>query len=114
MYEYSVTENDDNVVPGFNFQLKNYPNPFNPSGAGRGPSTTIRYQLADISNVSLTIYNIRGQLIKTLVNDIKPAGEHSVIWNGVDNDNLPVSSGVYLYQIRANDKVITKKMLLLQ
>ena len=83
--------------------LSNHPNPFN-------PSTTISYQLSKVSDVSLSIYNIKGQLIKTLLSDVKPAGEHSILWNGIDNDDSPVPSGVYLYQIKANNQTITKKM----
>ena len=75
-----------------NYELNNYPNPFN-------PTTTINYSLKENSKVSLKIYNIKGQKVKTLVNEVFPAGQHSVIWNGKDDLGEPVSSGIYFYKM---------------
>jgi hypothetical protein len=76
--------------------LQNYPNPFN-------PSTIISYYLANASHVTLTIYNMLGQKIRTLQNEFQSSGEYSVSWNGMDNSNKPVSSGVYFYKLLIND-----------
>jgi hypothetical protein len=85
----------------------NYPNPFN-------PSTTMRYALPERAEVKLTIYNVLGQEIRTLVNEVQPAGIHSVRWNGRDNRNNPVSSGIYIYRLQAGEQVQSKKLILLE
>jgi hypothetical protein len=87
--------------------LTNYPNPFN-------PQTTISFSIPEESNIELSVYNIKGQLVKNLVNDINPAGEHSVTWNGTDDNNKPVSSGVYFYKLNVNGitKAVKKCLLL--
>ncbi len=74
--------------------LPNSPNPFN-------PSTTIRYQLPQVSRVNLNVYNTTGQLVKTLVDAVMSAGEKSVAWNGKSNNGVNVASGVYFYQLQA-------------
>lgn len=99
--------NDDVVPFSINVLNDNYPNPFN-------PTTTISYNLAENSNVELSIYNLKGQKVKTLVNDILTAGENSVIWNGTDENNQPVSSGIYFYKIKTGDFTETKKMILMK
>ncbi len=85
----------------------NYPNPFN-------PQTTISFSLHENSFVKLEIYNIRGQLVKTLIADNYEVGVHSAIWNGNDNSNNPVSSGIYLYKLETGNYQATKKMILLK
>jgi len=86
----------------------NYPNPFN-------PETAIYFSVEQTSLlVNLEIYNLKGQKIKTLVNEILPAGSHSVIWNGTDKNEKPVSSGVYLYKMKTGNFVSTKKMILMK
>ncbi len=91
-----------------NFQLsQNYPNPFN-------PSTTIKYQLPVKEKVTLIIYSILGEKISTLVDDIKPAGYYNINWNGRNNKNEKVASGVYIYRLKAGNFVDTKKMMILK
>ncbi len=85
----------------------NYPNPFN-------PVTTISYSIVETGNVDLDIYNLRGQLVKTLVNDIKEAGEYTASWNGTDNKGKSVSSGVYFYKMKSGNYTATKKMILMK
>ncbi len=80
------------------FNLNNYPNPFN-------PSTTISFDItAENSKVSLTIYNLKGQKIKTLFNNELEKGNHSIIWNGNNDLGIPVSSGIYYYKLEVNGK----------
>ena len=102
------TANDDNTAPALTTRLEgNYPNPFN-------PSTTIRYSLQEASPVSIEIYNLRGQLVHTLVDEFKETGNHSVIWNGLDQNNRSVPSGVFLYRMKAGKYSSTKKMIMLK
>jgi hypothetical protein len=86
---------------------QNYPNPFN-------PATVINYQLSVSGNVQLTIYNLLGQKMKTLVDSFQNAGEHSVVWDATDNNDSPVSTGVYFYIIETNNRSLQKKMLLIR
>lgn len=86
---------------------QNYPNPFN-------PETTIQYQLPIESKVSLTIHNLMGQEIVSLVQGIRSAGYHSVTWNGRDARGGKAPSGVYLYNFSAGDFRMTKKMILIE
>ncbi|MHB8852947.1 MAG: T9SS type A sorting domain-containing protein [Ignavibacteriaceae bacterium] len=81
---------------------QNYPNPFN-------PSTVISYQLAAFSHATLKVYDVLGNEVATLVNEEKPAGNYEVTWNA---DNFP--SGVYFYQLKADNFTATKKLLLLK
>ncbi len=103
----NVQDTADENLPK-NFALfQNYPNPFN-------PETEIRYQLPKKSDVRLTIFNLQGQKIRTLINGYQPAGTHSVKWNGQDQSGNAVVSGVYLYQMRVGNFMETRKMLLLR
>jgi uncharacterized protein (TIGR02145 family) len=86
---------------------QNFPNPFN-------PSTVISYQLPVSSKVKLSIYNVLGQKIKTLVNTFQNAGEHSLVWDATGNDNNPVSSGVYFYCLQTDKMSFQKKMVLVR
>ncbi|MCK4311236.1 MAG: S8 family serine peptidase, partial [Candidatus Cloacimonetes bacterium] len=103
------------------FVLRNYPNPFNPAvaGAGRSPATTISFSVTQTSSfVTLEIYNIKGQKVKTLRisnTEHRTSNYESVTWNGTDENNRPVSTGIYLYQLKIDGKpVATKKMLLMK
>ncbi len=97
------------LVPLTNFNLSNYPNPFN-------PTTTISFTVTQTSSfVNLTIYNIKGRKIKHLIKDQLSAGQHSVVWDGKDDYGKKVSSGVYLYKLTVNDKTkLVKKCILLK
>ncbi len=89
------------------FLYQNYPNPFN-------PSPTIKYSLKENSKVSLNIYNIKGQMVKQLINNQLSAGQHIAIWNRKDDNNKPVSSEIYFYKLKTGDYEKTKKMILLK
>lgn len=86
---------------------QNYPNPFN-------PSTTIKYSVPSATYVTIKVYNMLGQEVKTLVNKDVAPGRFSVTWNGDNNYGSKVSSGTYIYQIVAGDFVQAKKMILLK
>ncbi|MCB0305753.1 MAG: T9SS type A sorting domain-containing protein, partial [Calditrichaeota bacterium] len=86
---------------------QNYPNPFN-------PSTTIRFSLAEAGTVSLKIYNVRGQLVKTLLSSSLEAGSHQVNWNGLNQQGSQVASGVYFYHLQAGSFQQIKKMILMK
>ena len=104
-YEYLSTVSEG--IP-LEFALhENYPNPFN-------PTTTLRFDLPDISDVTLTIYNMLGQRVKTFNMNDTPAGYHSIKWNATNDYGDPVGAGVYLYQLRTNQYVKTRKMVLLK
>jgi len=86
---------------------QNYPNPFN-------PSTTIQYDVPQISDVSLVIYNTLGQRIRTLVNKSQNVGVYQVVWDGLNETGERVSSGVYVYRFEAGSFAEIKKMVLLK
>jgi hypothetical protein len=88
-------------------QASNYPNPCN-------PETTISYSLPQAGNTSVSIYNIKGQLVRQLVNEKQTVGKHEVHWNGKDDQNQAVASGVYLYLISNGNEQLTNKMMLLK
>ncbi len=105
---YGVETDEDNLVPIVTLLYNNYPNPFN-------PSTTISFStVEDSKNTTLEIYNFRGQKVKTLVNDILEPGEYSVVWNGRNDNNRAVSSGIYYYKMKAGNYSSIKKMTLLK
>ncbi len=101
--------NDSPVELPVAFALgQNYPNPFN-------PSTTIEYRLEQAADINLTIYNIMGQKVRTLVQGTQRAGAHAVQWSGRNDFGRVVSSGTYFYVLRSADNVtLTRKLMLLK
>jgi exo-beta-1,3-glucanase (GH17 family) len=98
----------ENSLPTDFFFTNNYPNPFN-------SSTMIGYQLKKSAEIDISIYDIEGQNIVTLINQNQQAGIHHVVWNSCDRNRLPVSSGVYICKLMVNKTVIdSKKMMLLK
>ena len=86
---------------------QNFPNPFN-------PDTTIKYDLAESADVTLQIYNVLGQVVRTLVaSEAQSAGRYQIRWNGMDERGVPVSSGIYFYQIAADGKFSDVRKLML-
>ena len=104
-----VTSIDDEIIALNDYKLFNYPNPFN-------PSTTISFLTKNqTENAQIEIFNIKGQKIKTLTNENYDKGNHSVTWNGVDESNNPVSSGIYYYKLQVNGRTeAIRKCLLLK
>jgi len=90
------------------FELfQNYPNPFN-------PTTTIKFQVPEASDVSIVIYDMLGQEVKSLFAGSVQAGNFSVEWNGTNNQGQKMSSGSYIYRMEAGEFVNTKEMILLK
>lgn len=103
-----TVENESNdITPTSISLLQNYPNPFN-------PETNISFNVRENGNVNIDIYNLKGQKVKSLVNDRYTSGKYSVVWNGKNDNNKQVSSGIYLYKMRNGKFSSTKKMILMK
>ncbi len=102
-----VSNDDENLIPQITELQGNYPNPFN-------PQTAIKYAVKQDGNVSLKIFNLKGQLVKTLVNDDVKAGFHSIVWDGKNNFGTDVATGIYLYRLETKTYNQTKKMMLMK
>ncbi|MCF7793222.1 MAG: CotH kinase family protein [Candidatus Cloacimonetes bacterium] len=104
VYVYS----DENIVMQTELKLlQNFPNPFN-------PTTQISYSLPEDNNIKLTIYNIKGQLVKILVDEFQPEGRYTVSWNGKDEFGKQSASGIYFYKLADGRNSKTRKMILLK
>ena len=103
----SVANLDPNGTPLVTMLEGNYPNPFN-------PETAIRFSTKEPGNVRLSVFNVKGQLIRTLVNGDLPSGNHRIIWNGKDSNGSSVSSGMYLYRMETPGYNKTLKMMLMK
>jgi len=107
VFENSALSIDEGLIP-ISFNLyQNHPNPFN-------PITTIRYDLPEATNVTISIYDMMGREIKSLINTNQNSGYKSVIWNGTNDNGEIVSGGMYFYSIKTNIFSRTKKMILLK
>jgi hypothetical protein len=106
---YTVGIDDDNANPvPDNYTLSsNYPNPFN-------PTTTIDYSLSSNEEVTLAIYNIRGELVKTLTSRFHQTGRYSAVWHGKNNLGEKVGSGIYIYSLTTPQGTISKRLVLLK
>ena len=104
-YDYLSVESEG--IPTEFALHENYPNPFN-------PSTTLRFDLPEVSNITLTIFNMLGQKIRTYDMQSAAAGYHTLKWNATNDYGDPVGAGVYLYQLQSKDFVKTRKMVLLK
>lgn len=102
-----LSADEDLMFPLVTELKHNYPNPFN-------PATTIAFSLETASDVTVEIYNIRGQKVNILLNEKLPAGNHSVIWDGRDSSGRSVSSGVYLYRMVTPEYNSIRRMLFLK
>jgi len=108
-FSFFPEEENQNITTaaGSILSLTNFPNPFN-------PVTTISFDLASESKVSVSVYNLKGQKVKQLVNDQLSAGQHTIEWNGTDGNNKSVASGIYFYKISTGNDTDMRKMLLLK
>ena len=104
---FTPDDEDNNELPETVILSGNYPNPFN-------PETEILFQLPENEKTNLSVYNLKGQLVRTLIDTYLPGGSHSVVWDGTDNQGKQAGSGVYFYQLSAGNIIKTGKMVLLK
>jgi hypothetical protein len=104
---YNTSNSDPNTISSLVALAVNYPNPFT-------NYTEIKYSLNKASKVNISIYNTKGQLVRTLVNSKVKAGSQSISWNCKDEYGRQVSSGLYLYKLNTNGKTVSRKMLMLK
>jgi uncharacterized delta-60 repeat protein len=105
-YRQLPVSTDEDVTSACKYLAQNYPNPFN-------PTTKIQFFIPNNAQVELTIYNLKGQRVKTLVCDFLVSGKHTVIWNSKDENDKKVSSGIYLYKLSVNNKIKAVRRCLL-
>ena len=86
---------------------QNYPNPFN-------PTTTIGYSITGTNHVTVGVYDITGRLVRTLVDEAKVAGPHSVMWDGRDTNGIVVATGIYFVRLESVGRVATQKIVVLK
>jgi hypothetical protein len=103
----TVSDKDTTIIPAKLQLLGNYPNPFN-------PTTTISFTNTKVGNVTIDVFNTKGQKVRSLLNGFYGVGEHSVVWNGLDDKGGSVGSGVYFYRMKTDEYNETKKMLLMK
>ncbi|MDP8210115.1 MAG: T9SS type A sorting domain-containing protein [Candidatus Stygibacter australis] len=108
-YEYGMVaiEEEEIIIENEKLKIENYPNPFN-------PETQITFNLPEAEYVNLSVYNLKGQLVKLLADEILPAGKNSLIWNGRNATGRKVSSGVYLVRFKSSNEIATKKIMLIK
>ena len=94
------------MLPNQFMVYQNYPNPFN-------PSTTIRYDLSEQSYVQISIHDLLGRNVRTLVKELQDAGQKSVVWDATDADGRSISSGIYLLSVNVDSESLVKKMMYL-
>jgi len=98
----------DRSITAASFALSaNYPNPFN-------PSTEIRYAVPSAGRVTLSVYNLKGEKVRTLTDGTVPAGNHKAVWDGLDSNGAAVSSGVYVYRLEAGGQTSSRRMALMR
>lgn len=95
------------ILPDQYYLSHNYPNPFN-------PETKIQFEIPETAEVEIIIYNMEGREIRSLLRERREAGHHEVFWDGTDNNNCKVSSGVYLYQLTAGQYVFSRKLIFIK
>jgi len=93
---------------------QNYPNPFGKTIHSDNANTTISYQISKPTQVKILIYDIQGSLVKELYDNFQDKGEYKIQWDGTNQHNQRLSSGMYIYTVMAENKTISKQMILLK
>jgi len=96
----------ENIPLAFSLE-NNYPNPFN-------PKTTLRFNIPGRTRVNLSIYDVSGRLVATLVDGLVNGGNHEVTWDGRDEGGRPIASGIYFSSLRSDEISLKRKMLLMK
>lgn len=96
----------DEMLPQV-FEFSNYPNPFN-------PETNIHFNLSNVSDVELEIFNLKGQKVKTLIKSELDRGDYKYVWNGLDENNKQAASGIYFIRLKTDDQILIRKTILLK
>ncbi|MCK4338721.1 MAG: T9SS type A sorting domain-containing protein, partial [Candidatus Cloacimonetes bacterium] len=108
-YLVSFKADESETIPE-HFSIQNFPNPFNPDIIG----TTIQYALPEETEISINIYNIKGQLVKRIVKGMQSPGIYNVIWNGKDETGKSISNGIYFYKLSTRNRTLIRKMILMR
>ena len=106
-YEYGMVATDEFKIENVKCKISNYPNPFN-------PETQIVFYLPEAEQVKLSVYNLKGQLVKILVDNFLSAGNNKVVWDGRNKNGRKVSSGIYFVRLQSNTKRLMKKIMLMK
>jgi hypothetical protein len=107
VFTFNATNENENDVVTVNSLGQNYPNPFN-------PVTSINFSLAENDNVEINVYNLRGEKVKVLIREHRDAGSYSVIWDGTDDQEINVASGIYFYSIKTSQYAASRKMVMIK
>ena len=100
--------NVQNIIPNKFALNQNFPNPFN-------PYTMIEYSIDKSEQINLNIYNIQGKLISSLINNsFIESGSYQIMWDGTNNEGIDVPSGMYIYKLKSDSKVLSRKMVLMK
>ena len=101
----NIDHNDPDIIPNKISLDQNFPNPFN-------PATAFHYTLAESGTIELTITDIIGRKVTTLISGYQRSGNHNLLWTGKDSNGNQVPSGIYFYNLKSGSNIITKKMTL--
>ena len=107
MFSIALGTIDDIALPNRYTLYQNYPNPFN-------PVTVIQYDLPELSNVKLTIYDLAGRQIRSLLHETQAPGLKTIVWNARDDMGNKMGAGVYIYQLKTDNFIASKKMILVK
>ena len=111
-FDFDGVNTENSVVNAQNISIDAYPNPFIQGNAKS--NVTVKYNLSQPQNISLCVYNIKGQLVKNLYAGYKSAGSYKANWNGMDNNGNNISAGVYFYKLSGKNISVVKKVLVLK
>jgi flagellar hook assembly protein FlgD len=98
---------EDEIIVAVTALKGNHPNPFN-------PETILSYDIKERVDVLIEIFNLKGQLVRTLVNEVKPSGHYQAVWDGNDQVGKQAGSGIYYYKMSAGKYSATRKMILMK
>jgi hypothetical protein len=112
LLDFGINESDNQInqsaeTSGKSLSIRSYPNPYN-------PETNIEYNLKSSSQVSITIYNVQGKLLKSLTDDYQQSGTYTIKWNGLNESGSQVPSGVYFITISAGDETLNHRIVMMK